>query len=1656
MAVTTGQLAKQLEQSAILTADQLLAVRQKSGLTDDGASGDQLAKQLVKQGQLTKFQAQLAYHGKAKNLVMGSYVILEKLGEGGMGQVYKARHKRMKREVALKVLAPQFVKDEGALQRFHREVEAAARLTHQNIVTAYDADETRGTHYLVMEYVRGEDLSQIIKKSGPLSVGQAVNCVLQAATGLAYAHNQGVVHRDIKPSNLLYFPATENESRGTVKILDMGLARFDEVDADSAAALTGTGMLMGTIDYMAPEQAMDSKTADHRADIYSLGATLYYLITGQPMYADDTVMKRIMAHQATEIPRLPIDDKDLQALFERMVAKKAVDRIEPAQLVVSELESWQARHQGSSAAAIIHRTSASATAEQLGETVIKPADDTSPTSSEYQATVVPQGSSPKRKAKPAITVDQSAQSEVVVNIDAEAEPVLPSQRRTARERRRKLTSKPQRKSKPSSSGSGGLFSNRKLLMAGGGGLAALLLLGVILFRFSGKDGTVVVEMDGDLKVATVEIDDNQVSFTPAGTDKQLSFKVDPGKHKLSIKTTDGLELTTTLGTDPLEITSGDELRLKAWVVKSVRPKIDDLADINRTIAERFFEITIDKSWLSLAGVSEPITRLEDVPHDPFLVSGINGVFGPEFSDADLNLFAQSPELTLLGIGAHEPTLLTDAGIEVFSKLPAATSGKLQNLSIKSGDGITDASIPHLNSIDSVLYLQLDGTQISSAGLHTLELPKLRQLKLARMPNVTSEGFEGVGIERPDLAYISVLSSNLRGSSLSHLLKPPLKSLTVGMAKLDDKCLEGLQSTSLEQLDFTGNPEITDQSAGQFDQIQGLIRFGLQHTGVGDVTCEQLAQMYSLKELDLSRTFVTDAGLKFLAKLKKLKTLQISGNPALTETGLRKLQAALPNCKIESDFSQSLDFSEMSKSLAESASTAPIQPDKPADALPKAMPPVNEKSEATAAIETTRNIETAWGDLAPLERRMLPRAKGLPEFRNTLRAGQPLGQFAAVSGPEKVKDIISWSIEPVLHRGGFRSIDVREDGLIVTGGFDGVLRIWTKDWQLVKILPGHANSVNEVQFSPDGKMLASVSSGPRDMLAVWDVDTGQLLKFHDVDNWQGHLAWRPDGNKILHVGRPKTELLAPLSDERTLIQELSLGGFVAYSPDGARFAASTDDGTNAVAIVESETGKLLKTLSNTGAFLDWSGDGKWIAIRTDSTVGVFDTRSFQKRHDLSASGFAKFSPDSTSLAISGNGLVAVFNTSDWSERFRIQAGVGAYEFAWTPDSQSIVTPVCVLDAKTGERTNDNNHLGIPDVTTAVSSDGRIVATATGQRMRIWKGENGQLVNEFSIPQMPNSQLLWQPNGKHVLRLDEHSADSEDRLSLIDTESGKVTHRLVGHDENVRRVCWSPDGNQVASVGNDGVCRIWNAESGKEVRTLVHDDALWWVQWAHDGSKIATGSMFSEIRVWDAADGRSLREFKTLSEPLSVPKRQPSADGPFCFLKNTNQIFYMAGHKFEILDVQTGQITSLGTASISGGDRLSVAWSPDFSVMGLSCGYNEFHLIRKGEEQSFDVRYFTKPHWLADSRRVLGGDNATAWVAGYDIKRRRRLGTLFPELPNNAWAVVGPAGQLNGSENAATQLVVAALHQDGRLLTLSLDEFGELFKWKTDKKSVTFLK
>jgi eukaryotic-like serine/threonine-protein kinase len=285
-----------------------------------------LAAHLIRRGWLTPYQANQLLQGRGAGLLLGSYVLMDRLGEGGMGQVFKARNWKLGRVVALKLIRKERLGNPDAVRRFHREIRAAAQLDHPHVVHAYDADEAGGAHFFVMELVEGTDLGRLVKKEGPLPIDLACAYARQAALGLQHAFERGLVHRDVKPQNLLLTP------QGVVKVLDLGLARLSQggEDGEGSSTMTQEGAVMGTPDYMAPEQTLDSHAVDIRADLYSLGCTLYFLLTGKVPFPGGSLGEKIARHQMREPEpverRRPETPAAAAAVVRKLMAKRPEDR----------------------------------------------------------------------------------------------------------------------------------------------------------------------------------------------------------------------------------------------------------------------------------------------------------------------------------------------------------------------------------------------------------------------------------------------------------------------------------------------------------------------------------------------------------------------------------------------------------------------------------------------------------------------------------------------------------------------------------------------------------------------------------------------------------------------------------------------------------------------------------------------------------------------------------------------------------------------------------------------------------------------------------------------------------------------------------------------------------------------------------------------------------------------------------------------------------------------------------------------------------------------------------------------------------------------------------------------------------------------------------
>jgi serine/threonine protein kinase len=309
-------------------------MRAAGALPDEPAP---LASRLVRAGLLTAFQAEMLMQGKWRRFTIGKYKVLERVGAGGMGSVWLCEHKLMRRRVAVKILPAAKADDPVTLKRFHREGRSLAVLDHPNIIRVHDLDQEDKYHFLVLEYVDGPSLEEIVKKQGPLPVAWACQVIRQTAVGLQHVHRAGLIHRDIQPGNLLV------NRRGIVKIIDMGLARFFH-DEEDVLTKKYDERVIGTADYLSPEQALDSHAVDIRSDIYSLGMTLYFCLTGQVPFPQGSVAQKLIWHQTRQPKpirsfRSDVPEK-LLAVFDRMTAKNPEDRYQTPGEVARALAPW--------------------------------------------------------------------------------------------------------------------------------------------------------------------------------------------------------------------------------------------------------------------------------------------------------------------------------------------------------------------------------------------------------------------------------------------------------------------------------------------------------------------------------------------------------------------------------------------------------------------------------------------------------------------------------------------------------------------------------------------------------------------------------------------------------------------------------------------------------------------------------------------------------------------------------------------------------------------------------------------------------------------------------------------------------------------------------------------------------------------------------------------------------------------------------------------------------------------------------------------------------------------------------------------------------------------------------------------------------------------
>ncbi len=877
MAVGPEEFFKRLEESGLLN-DSMVELKDQmlqTGSAEDAAAG------LVEQKLLTPFQSKVLVSGEQIPLVVGDYVVTDSIGRGGMGYVLKARHGRMKREVAIKFLLKSLTDSDDLRRRFEREVEAAAQLDHQNIVTAYDAGVHEGSHFLVMQYVDGEDLSHLVKSSGPLDIPDAVDVIRQAALGLGYAHDRGIIHRDIKPGNLLL------DDEGVVRILDMGLARImpspgDALEGGAQADLTNTGSVMGTIDYMAPEQALDSKSVDHRTDIYALGCTLYFLLTSNPPFRNDTVMRRLLAHREQPAPKIseyrPDAPRELDQIFAMMMAKSPDDRFPSMKHLVVALDSLDLDDSEAEQMATLDLPN-----DGDGGFVGLSDDDPLGIGASDQTVVTPERPNDSEpELRPSHEQPATAQSVDTFSADTDtgSQPAFDATVLESSSQAFEASATGEGSATSVNAGSAGVRNSTsggstvtadeeagrggkaqppwKLVVPAG--LAVVALIAFLLAR-SDSDAKNLDSLMPDSAAVGQQGDDS--SEGDAGSEIVASDRR-AAECVLSIGGKVYIQRQTQQSPEHVDLVPEEDFKLLGVELSSTRVTDDDLKNLQGlTSLNRL-------SFWDTGITDRGLANLTDNGRVPLPKLASVRAMRTKISEDGIG-FLKGSNLYRLHIGETSVSDLTS----VCQNFPTLVELEIHRT------GITRDGLKHLDQLPILKQLTVSGDQWRDGGRDHIE-------KLSRLNRLvvwdSSEGFDANALANlPALEYLEL--QRLTGDQIGAEFWSRANALPL----LSEIFLDG----------WGVNSSVVDQMPAM-KQLRAL---NISHSHVeGLPLANAVKRLPNLETLRLDyNERLNAANVAHLASLTGLKNLRLKGTPELTAAAVESLHKSLPDCRIESDF-----------------------------------------------------------------------------------------------------------------------------------------------------------------------------------------------------------------------------------------------------------------------------------------------------------------------------------------------------------------------------------------------------------------------------------------------------------------------------------------------------------------------------------------------------------------------------------------------------------------------------------------------------------------------------------------------------------------------------------------------------------------------------------
>ncbi len=1296
------------------------------------------------------------------------YQLQAKLGQGGMGTVYKALHLQLQKIVALKVLPSERMKDGQAVSRFHREMTAVGRLSHQNIVGAHDAGEHEGTHYLVMEYVDGVDLSELVHRIGRRPIADACELVRQAAIGLQHAHEHSLVHRDIKPSNLMI------AMQGQLKILDLGLARLHN---GHHGELTSTGQMMGTIDYMAPEQTGDSRDVDIRADIYGLGATLFKLLCDRAPYADehlDTMIKKLNALATQSVPSVREHreevPEELAAIVARMLAKEAEDRYSNPQEVAGALAPFVA---GCDLAGLLER------AEQESE--VESEDASLARTNEYLPS-------------PSTETEDDAKEQVGAEGD--------QTHCLEKTQLAKLVPTPT------------AWHKRPLTAVGVAlALAGIVAAAVIIRVMTNRGELIVRSEDDNVQVAIRRHHGEPVEDIEFAKGKGQTT-LWSGKYEVVITGDNADQFKITPSIVTLSRGGREIVTIEKRTMETVATT--NYANSDRRVAEWVLKLggelscVIDGEYIS---TSDP-TKLPETGKVFLRSISLTGK-GENVGDLELARLGALKDLQNLGIpGAR----FTDRGIVHLASLKSLTV-----LHIYSNE-ISDDGLRHLNSLTNLKFLHLRDTKVTNAGLkHLTSLAKLETV----IVDGTKVNATGVAELQKVLPHCNIIWDGAHHGSLAHfdnLRRENIDPYELAVAREGDP-----KNAPPELVAIYGDSRLReweDVTSCGFSVDDSLL---VSRSSRGIVRLWETSSGRQVQVWPVGRDFLSRDGSR-LAVVQPDGTVVVWDLTARRELWSRKVTTGEVVCEFSSDNKLLAAVGDKRVLLLKSESG---DTQRGIDIEDQQISLVRFQNQTSRLLlggkNAVRALDLQSGKLTPLQ------------LDGPWKAISRGGKYIVTKPTDETITLWDAAAGEKLHslKSRHRTFSFNADDTLLQGSHDELSAVWdVADGKTVLELD-HPGII--LGFSPDRKTIASGddwSFATWDLRSGQQLHVTRLALRSSAFSFsrEGNLL-ATTGRDTQQNNQFREELVVrdvESLDVRTILPAPSSGYVhrIAMNSDGRRLALGFNDGTTH--IVEGFSGAAIHRFS--GVLLNKksplttiSPDGQYLVTGRigGHTIELRDANSGEVVHSFRAINIANahraaFSPDSKLLALSDVAQLTLWNLADQQEamsneklRIVLAEQGKVLSLAFSPDGGALA-----IVRSDGTTNNVNPQTGELERTigqpgesaravVCYSSDGRTLAFATPNTasLTLYSSQTGDRLHTLIQTRVwyaaPTTPMAFSPDGSQLA-----SSPHDGSIWFWDPQTGELKHKLrIGPPTGIiRQILYTHDGRHLITVNGNGIVYV----------------------------------------------------------------------------------------------------------------------------------------------------------------------------------------------------------------------------------------------------------